>query len=547
MKPTNQQQAILDYSENCVVIASPGSGKTFVLSNMIKANLSYLKEHQGLIAISYTNKASNELRNRSLSNGENPLSSFFGTIDRFYISEIVIPFGKHVFGIPKDDFDIITIDKLPEEDQNNFSWFNRDLTLDKLTSENIDILGYYFKKGIVLLETTGVFSNYIFDNSIACQKYLRARYKYLYIDEYQDSGHTQHDLFLKISKLGITSVAVGDLNQSIYAFSGKSSRFLDELNKSESFKSFTLNKNHRCHPSIINYSNYFLNKNTNLLESKVNNVCFFRIEGNEISISKWINQNIDTLINEFKVSKKNNVALLVRGERTGNILNNNLTIPHKYSITNELDSNLNIWSGIFSNLLFFVHDSKIRFIEVVEAFKLYDSFKKIELETLNKRKKELIQEFNASSFNSCKLVQCFIKIAEIIAPNSKSQESIDLLNRVVTSATMLDSYKPAADDEVQIMTLHKSKGLEFELVVHLDLYKWILPNEYNEDPAQDINLHYVGITRAIKACILISSTKRTRFKNGKSEQLEGADSPFIWNNEIDKLRRFSLKGEVKDE
>mgnify|MGYP000377363229 CR=1 FL=1 len=123
MEPTNQQQAILNYSENCVVIASPGSGKTFVLSHMIKANLSYLKDHQGVIAISYTNKASNELRNRSLSNGENPLASFFGTIDRFYISEIVIPFGKHVFGVPKDDFVVITIDKLPEEDQNNFTWF----------------------------------------------------------------------------------------------------------------------------------------------------------------------------------------------------------------------------------------------------------------------------------------------------------------------------------------------------------------------------------------------------------------------------------------
>lgn len=547
MEPTKQQEAILNYTGNSVVIATPGSGKTFILSHMIKANLTCLSEHQGLIAISYTNKASNELRNRSLSNGENPLSSFFGTIDRFYISEIIIPFGKHVFGIPKEDFEVITIDKLPKEDQNNFSWFNRDLTLDKLTSENIDILGYYFKKGIVLLETTGVFANYIFDNSLACQKYLKARYRYLYIDEYQDSGHAQHDLFIKISKLGITSVAVGDLNQSIYAFSGKSSKYLDELNKSENFKSFTLSKNHRCHSSIINYSNYFLNTNTNLLETEENNVGFFRIEGNEISISKWIDQNIDALINEFKISKKNKVALLVRGERTGNILNDNLTIPHKYSTTNELDSNLNIWSGIFSNLLFFVHDTKIRFIEVVEAFKLYDSFKKKELETLNKRKKELIQEFNSSSFNSSKLVQCFIKIAEIIAPNSKSQESIDLLNRVVSNTSLLETYKPAADDEVQIMTLHKSKGLEFELVLHLDLYKWILPNEYNEDPAQDINLHYVGITRAIKACILISSTCRTRIRDGKAEQLDGADSPFIWNNDIEKLRRFSWKGEVKDE
>lgn len=546
MEPTKQQEAILNYSGNSVVIASPGSGKTFVLSHMIKANLSCLSEHQGLIAISYTNKASNELRNRSLSNGENPLSSFFGTIDRFYISEIIIPFGKHIFGIPKEEFKVITIDKLPKEDQDNFSWFNQNLTFDKLTTENTDILGYYFKKGIVLLETTGVFANYIFDNSLASQKYLKARYKYLYIDEYQDSGHAQHDLFLKISKLGITSVAVGDLNQSIYAFSGKSSKFLGQLNKSEDFKSFTLNKNHRCHPSIINYSNYFLNKNTNLLETEENNIGFFRIEGNEIIISKWIDQNIDTLTNEFKISKRNKVGLLVRGERTGNILNDNLTIPHKYLTTNELDFNLNIWSGLFSNLLFFLHDTRIRFIEVVEEFKLYDSFKKKELEILNKRKKELIQEFNSFTFNPNKLVKCFINIAKIIAPNSKNQESIDLLKEVISNKSLLETYKPATDDEVQIMTLHKSKGLEFELVIHLDLYKWILPNEYNEDPTQDINLHYVGITRAIKACILVSSTYRTRIRDGITEQLKGNDSSFIWINDIENLRSFSYKGEIQD-
>lgn len=84
MKPTEQQNLIIDHEGCSVVIAAPGSGKTFVLSQKIKKNLKTLLDHQGVIAISYTNKASIELKNRSLSNGEDPKGSFFGTIDKFY-------------------------------------------------------------------------------------------------------------------------------------------------------------------------------------------------------------------------------------------------------------------------------------------------------------------------------------------------------------------------------------------------------------------------------------------------------------------------------
>ncbi|NJO88410.1 MAG: UvrD-helicase domain-containing protein [Chloroflexia bacterium] len=120
MKPTKQQELIIVYNGCSVVIASPGSGKTFVLSKKIKQNFKELKEHQGVIAISYTNKASNELRNRSLSDGENPLSSFFGTIDKFYISEIILPFGKQIWGFPENEIVVDRIDSLDSQDQKSF-------------------------------------------------------------------------------------------------------------------------------------------------------------------------------------------------------------------------------------------------------------------------------------------------------------------------------------------------------------------------------------------------------------------------------------------
>ncbi len=82
--------------------------------------------------------------------------------------------------------------------------------------------------------------------------------------------------------------------------------------------------------------------------------------------------------------------------------------------------------------------------------------------------------------------QEFIKEAFVIAPNSESSESIELLTGVLNN---------------------------------LDLYEWIFPNkqpgpnsDFNNpiygDWKQDVNLHYVGITRARKGCFFISSSVR---------------------------------------
>lgn len=544
MKPTEQQKLILDYDGNSVVIAAPGSGKTFVISEKIKGNLKNLLEHQGVIAISYTNKASTELKNRSLSNGENPMSSFFGTIDKFNLSEIIIPFAKHLFGLPKNQIKITKLSSLPKDESENFIWFDRNLTLEKLSDANIDLLKSYFLNGIIFIETIGVLANYVYTNSIACQNYIRARYKYIYIDEYQDSGFEQHQIFQKIKFLNIKAIAVGDLNQSIYAFSGKDAKYLEELTKDENFKYFKLDKNHRCHPSIINYSNYLLNPKTELIATEQNLIFFSRVEGKEQAIANWLDQKIKVIQDSFKIEKRNQIAILTRTTRTGEIINTELKEPHKLSISNDLDTNLNVWSSIFSNLLHFGYDKNFKFIDVIEVFTSYDNFNNSDLKKLKTAKENIESIFSATKLNKEELTTEFINIAKIIAPNSKSQESIDLLKSVLDSSIELKSYEPANDNEVNILTLHKSKGLEYDFVFHLDLYEWVFPNKQpgknNDfkhpvfgDWTQDLNLHYVGITRARKGCWLISSTQRT---NNEGSLKTGKDSEFIWKDEIEKLR-----------
>lgn len=93
------------------------------------------------------------------------------------------------------------------------------------------------------------------------------------------------------------------------------------------------------------------------------------------------------------------------------------------------------------------------------------------------------------------------------------------------------------------MTLHKSKGLEFDLVFHLNLHEWILPNKkpingdfyncYYPSWQQDLDLHYVGITRAKKACYFIVPAQRT---NSYDRVLVARDSEFLYHNNVQVLR-----------
>lgn len=64
--PSKQQKDILNCNDNCVVIAGPGSGKTTTIAHKIHSVIEDLRWFEGVSAISYTNKASNELKEKTL-------------------------------------------------------------------------------------------------------------------------------------------------------------------------------------------------------------------------------------------------------------------------------------------------------------------------------------------------------------------------------------------------------------------------------------------------------------------------------------------------
>ena len=102
---------------------------------------------------------------------------------------------------------------------------------------------------------------------------------------------------------------------------------------------------------------------------------------------------------------------MTRTTRTGEIINLELKSPHKLSVSNELDINLNVWSAIFSNLLHFLYDESFKFIDVIEVFTTYDKFNSSDLKKIKNAKSVIEKQITAQKIDVEKLISEFIKVS----------------------------------------------------------------------------------------------------------------------------------------
>lgn len=89
----------MNYKGNVVVIVVFGSGKIFVILEKICDIFDGCFVYKGVVVIFYINKVFYELKECCFKNGFNLKLFFFGIIDKFYIGEIIILFGKYIWGL----------------------------------------------------------------------------------------------------------------------------------------------------------------------------------------------------------------------------------------------------------------------------------------------------------------------------------------------------------------------------------------------------------------------------------------------------------------
>lgn len=530
MNPTTEQIKIIKEENNVVVTANPGSGKTYTIIEKIGEISKELLNYQGVIAISFTRKASEELGERYRRKNNNNRNHFFGTIDKFYLTEIIIPFSKLLFDYEKSFKIKDSFDEHPHYKRLKKLKGNRE-------DEELTILLHQaLEEGLIFLEISGETAWYILRSVPESLIYLKAKYTHVFIDEYQDCGQIQHDIFLKLVNEGIKGIAVGDLNQAIYAFTNRYSKYLLSLMKSSDFMHLEITHNHRCHKSISNYSLELLGVNRPITDEK--RVIKARVDGNDEHVVRAIENKIDRIKQKYNIKHNNEIAILCKSNVSAERVSNFLKLDNKLFVDTPLDKVDGKWAMLFNDLLssYFLYK-----VDEITAIDFASKYLSEELDYANFRKGlRIIHElFTLSEDELKKNIHLFYNLAITVDIEEKQESIIERLISILKNKKELESFKVATKKQINIMTLHKSKGLEFKCVFLMDTYKWILPYEgyksTQEDLEQALNLHYVGITRAIDVCFIMLG--KYRFRPSNKDYIETVESPFLHRNNTIGMRK----------
>lgn len=196
-----------------LVVAGPGAGKTYNMVSRILEVIPSLNPCRYLAAITFTNAATINIRNRihgAVSPGPN---IFIGTIHSFVNQFIIAPFARPLQRLPND-----RIFAAMEVDDRKGGGTNKKLTAAGRNAYRRAITNKLLNSGIVPYGEMIRLAGELLDNKAVLDR-ICYRLQFLFIDEFQDVDLRQLDIFDKLRKGGRTRIfAVGDPEQFIYSF-----------------------------------------------------------------------------------------------------------------------------------------------------------------------------------------------------------------------------------------------------------------------------------------------------------------------------------------
>ena len=290
-----QKEAVIYTQGPCLVIAGAGSGKTKVLTHKI----AYLIQEKkvlpwNILAITFTNKAANEMKER-IANlvGDVAKDIWMGTfhsicvrilrkfIDRIgYDTSFVIFDTSDQKTVVKGCMKELGIDDKMITDR-NIQYEISNAKNEMLTPEQYAVKanGNYRNELIAkvyelyqkrLKENNAIdfddiinFTIQIFLENEDVLNYYSDKFKYILVDEYQDTNKSQFTLVTLLAAKHGNVTAVGDNDQGIYSFRGAD--ISNILNFEKDFvgtKIIKLEQNYRCTPNILNIANAVIKNNT---------------------------------------------------------------------------------------------------------------------------------------------------------------------------------------------------------------------------------------------------------------------------------------------
>ncbi len=289
-----QYEAVTNTEGPCLVIAGAGSGKTKVLTHKI----AYLMQEKrvlpwNILAITFTNKAANEMKERiEMLVGEAAKEMWVGTfhsicvrILRKFIDRIGFDSSFIIFDTTDQRTMVKQILKELEYDEKIFS--DRSVISEISNAKNemlepeeylVRAQGEFRKEKIAevykiyqrkLKENNAIdfddIINYtikiLMENEDVLQ-YYSDKFKYILVDEYQDTNKSQFTLVTMLASKHGNITAVGDNDQGIYSFRGADiSNILNFEKDFPGTKIIKLEQNYRCTGNILNVANAVIKNN----------------------------------------------------------------------------------------------------------------------------------------------------------------------------------------------------------------------------------------------------------------------------------------------
>ena len=288
-----QLEAVEHKDGPCLVLAGAGSGKTKVLTQRIINLIDSGVSPYNILAITFTNKAAKEMRNRV----ENELGSitdsiFIGTFHSFGLrilreNYIDIGYTSNITILDTDDAKAIVKRILKENGYDPAKYEIRTI-INKISSAKNDgispdeytklflndldiVIGLVYKEYTKLLKDNNSvdFDDLLLKpvellkkNKIILEKY-QERFKYILVDEYQDTNSIQYELCKLLASKYKNIFVVGDANQSIYSF--RNADYRNILNFEKDYKNakvILLEENYRSTNNILKAANSVIKNNS---------------------------------------------------------------------------------------------------------------------------------------------------------------------------------------------------------------------------------------------------------------------------------------------
>lgn len=550
LRGNEDQWRAYESTGNCVILAGPGSGKTKTITVKIARLLAEtVHRPRRLACITYSNACVGELRSRLIKLGvDDGDRALLSTVHSFCLTELVSPYAA-LAGVKVPDplvvaspaqARMIFADAYREQVGGNVSSSFR-MACDRLrrtipdkgsdewrawTARETAVVEAYeallLENGLIDFDGLVLAGLQLVEKHKWVQRAIQAKYPVVVIDEYQDLGLPLHRIVLALLQAGTRIVAVGDPDQSIYGFTGAKPGLLRALSHLPQMESIRLKLNYRCADRIIAASMALLPEQAEFHshDGRAGEIHIHRLERNIREQADYVlGTLVPVLLEANPLWSPGDIALLYR------TLNEGAPIAQAADALGLRYFRLDNGSPIKrTRLTEWLTDAaqwcaggwqtgKVSLSQLLKAWRRLHRSVTRESELLNARKCLIAALFSLRD-GALPLHQWLSALRRDVLDDLLQQEpgladEKDNLNDLVKAAAAggplqaftVDIFgnQGKSPDQINLMTLHSSKGLEFQAVIMVGLENGVFPSGYDrtdEQLEEAARLFYVGVTRA---------------------------------------------------